>query len=87
MDREEGIGVLSRGGWLSATPVDFREAILTGCGWQRLDAGASVQSGGEEEGALIGLAAGIIETRTIPGPADTPKRPEWLRHFMQLAIV
>ena len=126
--------MLSPDGWLSATPVDFREAILSRCRWERLNAGAPIQAGGEEEGELIGVAAGIIETRTILGPADTPimhfihpvfwigylpilsgrprrlaasartpiwiarvsrdevtallaKRPEWLRHFMQLAIV
>ncbi len=58
MDREEGMGVLSRDGWLGATPVDFREAILSRGRWERLDAGAPIQAGGEEEGELIGLAAG-----------------------------
>jgi CRP-like cAMP-binding protein len=134
MDREFGINILSRGGWLSATPVDFRDAILARCRWQRLNAGAPIQAGGEEEGELIGLARGVVETRTILGPADTPimhlihpvfwlgylpilsgrprrlaasartpvwlaripqavvgallaDRPEWQRHFMQLAIV
>jgi CRP-like cAMP-binding protein len=64
-------------GWLGATPADFREEILSGCAWEKLDAGAPVQSGGEEEGELIGLAAGIIETRTILGRADTP-----IMHFI-----
>ena len=77
MGREEGIETLKTSGWLSAAPVEFREALLSGCGWERLDQGASIQSGGEEEGELIGLAAGIVETRTILGRPDTP-----IMHFI-----
>jgi hypothetical protein len=77
MDRETGMDVLSRGGWLSETPVDFREAILSPSRWQRLEAGALIQAGGEEEGELIGLARGIVETRAILGRADTP-----MTHFI-----
>jgi CRP/FNR family cyclic AMP-dependent transcriptional regulator len=72
MDREEGLGVLRSGGWLSGAPVDFREAILSRCDWGCLDAGASIQFGGEEVGELIGLARGIVELRTVLGRADTP---------------
>jgi hypothetical protein len=71
MDREAGMDVLRRGGWLRDTPVDFREAILSLCRWQRLEAGALIQAGGEDEGELIGLARGIIELRTVLGRADT----------------
>ena len=72
MDREEGMEILKAGGWLHDTTVEFRKAILSGCRWEHLGAGDPVQSGGEEEGELIGLAAGIIETHTILGRADTP---------------
>jgi CRP/FNR family cyclic AMP-dependent transcriptional regulator len=72
MDRQQGMDILGRDGWLGAAPGDFREAILSGCGWQRLDAGAAIQSGGEEEGELIGLASGVIAARTVLGPPDTP---------------
>jgi CRP-like cAMP-binding protein len=72
MDREEGMDILSRGGWLSGTPVDFRDAILSRCRWERLEADALIQHGGEERGELIGLADGVIAMRTILGRADTP---------------
>ena len=77
MNRDEGTEILKMRGWLSATPADFRDIILSGCSWEHLDAGSPIQSGGEAEGELIGLAAGIIETRTILGRADTP-----IMHFI-----
>ena len=72
MDREAGMDVLSRGGWLHGTPVEFRNAILSLCRWQRLEAGALIQTAGEEEGEVTGLAFGIMELRTGLGHADTP---------------
>ena len=60
------------GGWLSATPAEFQQALLTRCAWGRIEAGTPVQAGGEENGELIGLASGIVEMRTILGRADTP---------------
>ena len=72
MDREEGLGVLRNSGWLSGAPAEFGKAILSQCEWGHLEAGAPIQFGGEEKGELIGLALGIVELRTILGPADTP---------------
>ena len=72
MDQKEGLRILTRRGWLSTTPVDFQRAILAKCRWDRLEAGVSIQEGGEEVGELIGLASGVVEMRTILGPADTP---------------
>ncbi len=72
MDRDEGMTILRNGGWLSAAPAEFQEAILSRCDWGRLEAGAPIQAGGEEAGELIGLARGIVELRTILGRADTP---------------
>ena len=72
MDRDEGMTILRNGAWLSAAPVEFQQAILTRCDWCRLEAGAPIQFGGEEHGELIGLARGIIEMRSVLGPADTP---------------
>lgn len=72
MDRDDGMGILKDGGWLSATPAEFQQAILTRSTWGRLEAGAQIQAGGEEHGELIGLARGIVEMRTILGRADTP---------------
>ena len=72
MDREEGMDVLSRVGWLRETPADFRDAILALCRWERREAGAPIQAGGGEDGEISGLARGIVEMRTVLGRADTP---------------
>ena len=72
MDREAGMDALRGSGWLSETPVDFREAILSRCAWSRLEPGALIQAGGEEDGEISGLARGIVEMRTVLGRADTP---------------
>lgn len=72
MDRQEGMRVLTQQGWLSATPVDFRTAILSRCSWYSLEVGTSITVGGEEAGDLLGLARGTIELTTVLGPAETP---------------
>jgi len=72
VDREEGLRILKDSGWLSATPAEFQQALLSRCDWGRLAAGTPIQFGGEQEGELIGLARGIVELRTILGPSDTP---------------
>ncbi len=77
MDREEGSAILTGSGWLSAAPADFQRALLSRCTWRCLDAGASIQGGGEEAGELIALARGIVEMRTILGPVETP-----IMHFV-----
>src|SRR5208337_1063218 len=81
MYRKDGMAVLSRGAWLSATPVEFQQAILSRCAWGCLEAGAPIQAGGEVEGEVIGLARGIVELRTIFGRADTP-----IMHFAHPAF-
>ena len=70
--------MLGRNGWLSDTPAEFRDALLSQCRWQRLDAGAPIQAGGEEEGELIGLAREVhrIDGQFL-GRADTP-----IMHFV-----
>ena len=55
MDRDEGMAILRDGGWLSTTPVEFQQAILSHGDWGRIEAGAPIQAGGEEGGELIGL--------------------------------
>ena len=72
MDRDEGLRILSERGWLSGTPDAFQRAILSGCRWYRLDAGAEIQAGDEPAGELIGLAQGAMEMRTSLSVADTP---------------
>jgi len=72
MDQAEGLRILATRGWLGATPADFGNAILSRSSWHRLEAGAPIQTGGEGEGELIGLAHGIIEMRSVLGRPDTP---------------
>ncbi len=72
MDQETGLHRLASRGWLSATPADFRQSLLSKASWHRVEAGALIQHGGEEEGELIGLAQGTINLRTILGASDTP---------------
>jgi CRP-like cAMP-binding protein len=71
VDLDEGLRAVTRQGWLSSTSPDFQRAILSGCDFRRLEAGASLQAGGEERGEMIGLARGVLELRTTLGPADT----------------
>jgi CRP/FNR family transcriptional regulator, cyclic AMP receptor protein len=72
MDREEGMRVLAQHGWLSATPVEFQQALLSRCRWKHLEAGDRITVGGEETGDLIGLARGTIEMTTVLGVSETP---------------
>jgi CRP/FNR family cyclic AMP-dependent transcriptional regulator len=77
LDHDEGLALLGQEGWLSKTPAEFREAILSRCSWQHVEAGKLIQTGGEEDGELVGLAQGVVEFRTVLGRADTP-----LMHFV-----
>jgi len=72
LDRDEGMAILRDRGWLSGTPPEFQQAILSRCRWLSLDPGAPIQEGGEEVGELVGVARGIVEIRPILGRADTP---------------
>ena len=40
MDARNGALVLSKHGWLSRMPADFRHAILKSCVWQRYEPGS-----------------------------------------------
>ncbi len=72
MDRQEGMDVLSRGAWLRDTPVEFRDGLLSLCRWERLEAGALIQTGSNANGEISGLASGVMELRSVVGRADTP---------------
>ena len=90
MDREEGMDVLSRGAWLRGTPVEFRNAILSLCRWEHLEAGALIQTGSNEDGEMSGLASGIIELRSVVGRADMPimhfARPVFWLNFTRIIL-
>jgi CRP-like cAMP-binding protein len=72
MNQDEGLRILASRGWLSATPPEFQRALLSRSVWHCLEAGAPLQFGGEKTGEMIGLARGVLEMRTILGPAETP---------------
>lgn len=72
VDHDEGRRILVSRGWLSATPPEFQRALMSRSVWHSLEAGAPLQFGGEKTGEMIGLALGLLEMRTILGPADTP---------------
>ena len=72
MDHDEVLALLGQEGWLSEASAEFREAILSRCSIEYVEAGNLIQTGGEEDGELIGLAQGIVEFRTVLGRADTP---------------
>ncbi len=72
MNREDGLRVLARGGWLLETPPEFRDNLLPLGGWQRIEEGSHITLGGEEEEDLIGLASGTVAFTTTHGLPDTP---------------
>ena len=57
MDRQTGMDILSRGGWLRGTPVEFRSAILSLCRWESLEAGALIQTGSDADAEMSGSPA------------------------------
>ena len=72
MDRDEGLRVLAASPWLSRTPVEFRDTLLSSSRWRKLEAGALVTLGGEEASDVIGMASGVVEFSTVFGASDTP---------------
>lgn len=62
---------LSSNGWLTFTPVDFRQAVLERLTMRKLSAGEAVYRTDDTEGGLWGIVEGgvLIE---MPGPQLTP---------------
>jgi CRP-like cAMP-binding protein len=73
MDQDEGLRILATRDWLSTTSVEFQRAFLAPSTWHRLEPGEPIQTAGPvENGAMVGLASGIVEFRSVLGRADTP---------------
>jgi CRP/FNR family cyclic AMP-dependent transcriptional regulator len=72
MDARTGELVLSKHGWLSRMPADFRSAIFRNCVWQKYEAGASLFVAGDPPGGIFGVADGSIGTSTLLGAPDSP---------------
>ena len=50
----------------------FRDALLSICRWERLGAGALIQTGSGEDVEMRGLASGVMELRSVVGRSDMP---------------
>jgi CRP/FNR family cyclic AMP-dependent transcriptional regulator len=72
MDARNGSLVLSKYGWLSRMPAEFRSAILRNCAWQNFEAGASLFAAGDPPGGIFGIADGSVGTSTLLGAPDSP---------------
>jgi CRP-like cAMP-binding protein len=73
MDQGEGLRILAAREWLSTTPPEFQRAILAASSWHRFEPGDPIQTAGRaENGAMAGLASGVVELRSVLGRADTP---------------
>jgi CRP/FNR family cyclic AMP-dependent transcriptional regulator len=72
MEARDGALVLSKYGWLSQMPADFRTAILKNCVWQHYEAGASLFAAGDPPGGIFGIADGSVGTSTLLGAPDSP---------------
>lgn len=68
--------VLATRGWLSLTPLDFREAILARASFHEFAAGEAVTRIDGPHGGLWGLVEGAVEIE-LPGPETVPR----LGHF------
>ncbi len=62
--------LLSRG-WLSTTPDDFREAILSISIFRMAASGTEFMHAGDENGGLVGIAQGTVEVSFEAGHPDT----------------
>lgn len=59
--------VLSRWGWLSGQPEDFRRRVFDQCLLQQVEARAPVYLQGDPPGGIYGLAAGTFAVSIAPG--------------------
>lgn len=58
--------VVSREGWLSHTPADFRRSVLSRCTLEARNAGAVLYSVGDPPGGLFGLVSGSLAVSIAP---------------------
>lgn len=61
---------LTRRGWLSRTPPDFQQAVLTQCIAQQRSAGDPLYYSGDEVGGMFGVVSGTIEMASIHSNDD-----------------
>jgi len=71
LEREDGLRILSQTGWLSTTPPEFRDKVLTACRWRRVEAGALITLSGENAADVIGGAHGVVALTSALGVPDS----------------
>lgn len=78
--------VLTKHGWLSHAPDNFRRQLLSGVLWRRLEPGQPVSMAGTDEGELLGLCEGVLAITSGIGTADSmvtlhlARPPFWIGH-------
>ena len=72
MDRRIAASFLASHGWLSATPDDFRNAILEASAWRNFEVGESLIVAGDPPGGIFGIASGSASAFTAFGAPDSP---------------
>jgi CRP-like cAMP-binding protein len=72
VDRDDGLNLLTTRGWLTTTPIEFQNALLSGCLWHQVEPGTLIQTGFEENGEFIGLADGIVQMTTTVSIPEAP---------------
>ena len=68
--------IVSRDGWLSFTPLLFRQIVLKHCKLDALKAGATIYSVGDPPGGMYGLVRGSFALSIAPG-----ERGPYVAHF------
>lgn len=72
MDRRTAASFLASHGWLSATPDDFRDAILEASAWRSFEVGESLIVAGDPPGGIFGIASGAASAFTALAAPDSP---------------
>jgi len=64
--------VLSRTGWLSRTPKNFRDAVLEACLCYAMSPGRAITHGGEDTGGMFSIVTGTAGVYSAIGSSDGP---------------
>ena len=72
MERDKGLELLARRGWLSRVDDEFRETLLENAEWRSFDAAEQITLAGDAEGDLIGLAEGFVAFHIAFGQPSAP---------------
>lgn len=68
---ERGNALMFNNSWISASPPEFRAALLSRTLWRRHDPGDVLARPGDTAADIFGLASGTMAFTTAKGPAET----------------